>query len=75
MFHKKVTVFIQCLCLTLVGDDKFVNTLFTKVAKSSSASMEVQQLLNKWREQTDFSFGFVPLSEFIVPNVLKSREK
>ena len=51
------------------NDDKFVNTLFTKLAKSPSASLEVQQLLEKWREQTDFSFGFVPLSEFIVSSV------
>ena len=43
------------------GDGKFVNTLSTKSAKSPSASVEVQQLLKKWREQTDFLFGFVQI--------------
>ena len=48
-------------------DDKFVNTLFTKTLKIPSLSVEVQQLLEKLRNQTDFSFGFVPISELITP--------
>ena len=58
------------------GDDKSVNTLFTKTSKIPSLSIEVQQLLDKWRNQTDFSFGFVPLSELITPELdAKDGEK
>ena len=51
------------------SDDKFVNTLFTKSLKIPSQDVEVQQLLAKWRKQSDFNFGFVPVSQFIIPDV------
>ena len=51
------------------SDDKFVNTLSTRTLKIPSENVEVQQLLEKWRQQTDFTFGFVPVSQFIIPDV------
>ena len=48
------------------SDDKFVNTLFTKKKISTLVNSKVQQLLNKWSDQSDFCFGFVPLSEFVL---------
>ena len=51
------------------SDDKFVNTLFTRTLKIPSENVEVQQLLEKWQQQTDFTFGFVPVSQFIIPDV------
>ena len=50
------------------SDDKFVNTLFTKKKVSTLVNKKVQQLLNIWRDQPDFCFGFVLLSEFVLPD-------
>ena len=50
------------------SDDKFVNTLLTKTSKIPLDDIQVQQLLEKWRQQSDFDFGFVPVSQFIIPD-------
>ena len=48
----------------IANADKYLNTLVSKqVLANESMQCEV---FKKWRQQTDFDFGFVPLSEFLL---------
>ena len=51
------------------NDDKYLNTLLSKqVIKKIQGSEYAQcEAFKKWRNQTDFDFGFVPLSDFTLP--------
>ena len=51
------------------NDDKYLNTLLSKQVIKKIQSNEYAQCeaFKKWRYQTDFDFGFVPLSDFTLP--------
>ena len=54
----------------IASDDKYLNTLLSKqVIKRVLANGNMQcEVFKKWRDQTDFDFGFVPLSNFLLPD-------
>ena len=51
-------------------DDKFINNFLSKsVAKRVAANSHVQcEVFNQWKSQTDFDFGFIPLTDLILPD-------
>ena len=54
----------------IASDDKYLNTLLSKqVIKRVLANGDMQcEVFKKWCDQTDFDFGFVLLSEFLLPD-------
>ena len=60
---------VKVFDINAAGDDKFLNTLLSKqVVKKIKGDAYLQcDAFKKWREQTDFDFGFVPLSPLVLP--------
>ena len=60
---------VKVFDINSAGDDKFLNTLLSKqVIKKIKGNEYAQcEVFKKWRQQTDFDFGFVPLSDFTLP--------
>ena len=60
---------VKLFDINIASDDKFLNTLLSKqVIKKIKGNEYLQcDVFKKWREQTDFDFGFVPLSDFMLP--------
>ena len=51
-------------------DEKFLNVTEKKFEDLLCFKGDTDiKLFNEWRSQSDFDFGFVPLSDFIMPNV------
>ena len=61
--------------INIASDHKFLNTLLSKqVIKKIKGNEYLQcDVFKKCREQTDFDFGFVPLSLFYASTLQKSR--
>ena len=51
------------------GSDKYINTLLCRDAHKLATRRDTKEcsVFEQWRQQTDFDFGFIPLSEFIMP--------
>ena len=52
-------------------DDKFVNSLFSGQKRATLCKNSVY--FSSWRKQTDFYFGFLPITEFINPKCTVSN--
>ena len=53
------------------GDEKFLNSTLMNTKKSVLSKKSV--FFQAWKNQTDFDFGFLPLSNFIMPHVLAEK--
>ena len=71
------TVSEQSNCIPLFDvkvscdDDKFLNSVLMNRKKSALCTKSVY--FNSWRNQTDFDFGFLLISEFVMPAVVADR--
>ena len=61
---------VKVFDINTTGDDKYLNTLLSKQVVMRIKGNEYLQcdVFRKWREQTDFDFGFVPLSPLVLPH-------
>ena len=50
------------------GDEKFLNSILMNTKKSALCKKSV--FFDAWKNQTDFHFGFLPVSDFIMPHVV-----
>ena len=57
-------------------EDKFVNSILHMHQFSTSGGIGVldSEIYNAWRRQSDFNFGFVPLSNQMLPNIVTVNE-
>ena len=53
------------------GGDKFLNSILMNNKKSALCTKSV--FINAWKKQTDFDFGFLPISDFIMPHVVAEK--
>ena len=51
------------------SSDKYINTLMYRDVQKVTKTCDTKECnaFTKWKAQTDFDFGFVPLSDFIMP--------
>ena len=47
-------------------DEKYLNTVLPKSVAAIHKNETPCKLFNEWREQSNFDFGFIPLSHFIM---------
>ena len=53
-------------------EDKYLNTIINRSCHSNSTPKCDSQSYEKWKAQSDFNFGFIPMGELQIIRILRN---